>query len=182
MINGSEGFVARDNWLGVKLDGSAGANTKGIYIDPDSNGATIGGTAAADRNVIANNGFEGLDIEGADNADVLGNYFGVKPDGDDRGGQRQEHRDHRHRRLRSDRQRGRHDASRPGSAPCDGGCNVISGATSTGIDLQGNGGERGARNRADDGARQLRRPQRGGNRDGRERHASASTSAKPRMP
>lgn len=81
VFNSSASFTARDNWLGVKLDGNAGANNTGVFIDPDSNGATIGGKAAADRNVFANSGFEGLDIEGADNADVLGNYFGVKPDG-----------------------------------------------------------------------------------------------------
>ena len=56
-------------------------NNKGIFLDPDSYKATIGGVNAADRNVIANNSFEGLDIDGADEADVLGNYFGVDPDG-----------------------------------------------------------------------------------------------------
>jgi CSLREA domain-containing protein len=144
VLNGSEGFVVRDDWIGVKLDGGAGAKEKGIFLDPGSNGPTIGGTTAADRNVIANNVFEGLDIEGAKNADVLGNYFGVKPDGATQAanGKDIEVTDA---------------TAAPGfpaenneigqtiegpaltSAACDGGCNVISGATSAGIDLNGNG-------------------------------------------
>jgi CSLREA domain-containing protein len=81
VINVSTAFTATNDWLGVKLDGTAGANNAGMFIDPDSNGATIGGTTAAARNVFANNNNEGLDIEGADNAVVTGNYFGVGPDG-----------------------------------------------------------------------------------------------------
>jgi hypothetical protein len=141
VLNSSTGFVARDNWLGVKLDGSAGANEKGIFLDPDSNGATIGGTAAADRNVFANNAFEGLDIEGADNADVLGNYFGVKPDG---ATQAANAKDIEITDTVAFEATGNEvgTAIPTGSlaAPCDAGCNVISGATSIGIDLQGNGG------------------------------------------
>ena len=138
VINGSEGFVARDNWLGVKLDGSAGANSKGIYIDPESDGATIGGTAAADRNVFANNGFEGLDIEGASDTDVLGNYFGVKPDGTTAAANNKDIEITDTVTFKATgNEVGTTVAS--GVAPCDGGCNVISGATSTGIDLQGNG-------------------------------------------
>jgi Periplasmic copper-binding protein (NosD) len=138
LTNGATGFVARDNWLGVKLDGSAGANSKGIYLDPNSNGATIGGTAAADRNVFANNGVEGLDIEGADNADVLGNYFGVKPDGATTAANP---KDIEITNTVAFEATGNEIGTTvaAGPAPCDGGCNVISGATSMGIDLQGNG-------------------------------------------
>jgi hypothetical protein len=140
LTNGATAFIARDNWLGVKLDGSAGANSKGIYVDPNSNGATIGGTAAVDRNVFANNAFEGLDIEGADNADVLGNYFGVKPDGATQAANAKDIEI-------SDTVAFEATGNEVGtaiptgslSAPCDAGCNVISGASSTGIDLQGNG-------------------------------------------
>jgi CSLREA domain-containing protein len=137
-FNGASGLVARDNWLGVKLDGSASGNSKGIYLDPNSNGATIGGTAATDRNVFANNGVEGLDIEGADNADVLGNYFGVKPDGTTAAANPKniEITDTVAFEATGN-EVGTTVAS--GVAPCDGGCNVISGATSIGIDLQGNG-------------------------------------------
>ncbi len=47
-INSSATLKVRDNWIGVKLDGSTGANTKGIFLDPESNSATIGGVNAAD--------------------------------------------------------------------------------------------------------------------------------------
>lgn len=138
LTNGAASFVARDNWLGVKLDGSAGANSKGIFLDPNSNGATIGGTAAADRNVFANNSFEGLDIEGADNADVLGNYFGVKPDGSTQAanGKNVEITDTVAFEANGD-EVGTTVAS--AAAPCDGGCNVISGSTGPGVDLVGDG-------------------------------------------
>ncbi len=139
-FNGAQGLVVRDSWIGVKLDGSAGANSKGIYLDPDSNGATVGGTAAADRNVISSNEFEGLDIEGASNADVLGNYFGVKPDGTTPAtnlGKNIEITDTAAFEATGN-EVGTTVAS--GVAPCDGGCNVISATTFVGIDLQGNGG------------------------------------------
>lgn len=139
VLNSSASFDARDNWLGVKLDGSAGANEKGVFLDPDSNGATIGGTAAADRNVFANNAFEGLDVEGADNADVLGNYFGVKPDGATQAanGKDIEITD----TVAFEATGNEVGATISGAAaPCDGACNVISGATFAGVDLQGNGG------------------------------------------
>jgi CSLREA domain-containing protein len=139
VINSSEEFDARGNWIGVKLDGSAGANNKGIFLDPDSNEALIGGEAEAARNVFANNSFEGLDIEGADNADVLGNYFGVKPDGATvaANGKNIEITDTVAFEANGN-EVGTTVAS--GAAPCDGGCNVISGATFAGIDLQGDGG------------------------------------------
>ena len=82
VVNSSKSFVARNNWLGEKLDGTngSGSNT-GIWLDPESDNATIGSTTAGQGNVFVNNAAEGLDIEGASNADVLGNYFGVKADG-----------------------------------------------------------------------------------------------------
>jgi CSLREA domain-containing protein len=139
VVNSSQNFVARNDWLGVKLEGGAGvgANT-GIWLDPNSNGATIGGTAATERNVFANSAAEGLDIEGADNADVLGNYFGVKPDGSTQAanGKNIEITD-TVAFAATGNEVGTTVAV--GAAPCDGGCNVISGASSMGIDLQGNG-------------------------------------------
>jgi CSLREA domain-containing protein len=146
VINGSSGFTATNNWIGVKLDGSPGANTTGIFIDPDSNGASIGGMLPADRNVIANNSNEGLDIEGADDAVVRGNYFGVKPDGitaaangknievtDSTAGGGFEATDNEIGRMI--------EGEAEGTAACDGGCNVIAGGgLSTGIDLDGESG------------------------------------------
>ncbi len=145
VVTSSQGFTGRGNWVGVKLDGvnGTGANT-GIWLDPDSNGATIGGTAASERNVIVNSAVEGLDIEGADNADVIGNYFGVKADGST---QAANGKDIEITDTFAFEATGNEvgTAIPTGSltAPCDSGCNVISGATTYGIDLQGNGGNEG---------------------------------------
>lgn len=141
VVNSSEGFIARNDWLGVKLDGGdgTGANT-GIWLDPDSNGATIGGAAeATERNVFANNAAEGLDIEGADNAEVKGNYFGVKPDGITKAanGKNIEITDTSTFTATGNEVGGTITGA---AAPCDGACNVISGATTAGVDLIGNGG------------------------------------------
>jgi CSLREA domain-containing protein len=140
VVNSSKSFVARNNWLGLKLDGSngSGANT-GIWLDPESDNATIGGTTAGQGNVFVNNAAEGLDIEGADNADVLGNYFGVKADGVTKAanGKNIEITD-----TAAIAATGNEVGTTisGAAAPCDGGCNVISGATTAGVDLIGNGG------------------------------------------
>lgn len=139
-INEAEKLTVRGSWVGVKLDGTngSGANT-GIWLDPGSDEATIGGAAASERNVVVNSAAEGLDIEGASEATVLGNYFGVKPDGKTQAanGKDIEITDTvAFEAIENDV--GATVGS--GAAPCDGGCNVISGATFAGIDLHGNGG------------------------------------------
>jgi len=141
VVNESHNFTAEGNWIGVKLDGTAGANNTGIFIGPGSDGATIGGSSAGERNVIAGNDEDGLDIEGASNAVIRGNYFGVAPDGTTQmgnatniqitdstlgGGFAAE-----------DNEVGASIKGAPViSEACDGGCNVISGAAK-GIDLNG---------------------------------------------
>lgn len=83
VASASTGFTAGGNWIGVKLDGTAGANSNfGIFVDPNSDGATIGGTEVVQRNVIANTTGTGLDLEGASEATIQGNYFGVGVDGE----------------------------------------------------------------------------------------------------
>lgn len=140
VVNSSESFVARNNWLGEKLDGTngSGANT-GIWLDPDSDKAIIGGTAAGQGNVFVNNAAEGLDIEGASETDVMGNYFGVKADGVTKAanGKNIEITD-TVAIPATDNEVG--DTVSGGAAPCDGPCNVISGATTSGVDLFGNAG------------------------------------------
>ncbi|HEX7293326.1 MAG TPA: right-handed parallel beta-helix repeat-containing protein [Solirubrobacterales bacterium] len=136
VVNSSKSFVARNNWLGLKLDGKdgSGSNT-GIWLDPDSNEATIGGVAAGQGNVFANNSFEGLDIEGADSAKVFGNYFGVKADGVTKAanGKNIEITDTDAFEATNNEVGTTISGA---AAPCDGGCNVISGGI-TGIDLNG---------------------------------------------
>lgn len=143
VINESQGFTARGNWIGVKLDGSAGPNNTGIFVDPGSDGATIGGSLPGERNVIAGNNNEGLDIEGASNAVIRGSYFGVAGDGTTQ-------------MANATNIEITDSTAVPGfpaenneigntiegaaliSEACDGGCNVISGA-SVGIELNGFG-------------------------------------------
>ncbi|HEU5105936.1 MAG TPA: right-handed parallel beta-helix repeat-containing protein [Solirubrobacterales bacterium] len=145
VINGAAGFTAHGNWVGVKLDGSAGANNTGIFIDPESDAATIGGTEEAQRNVIAGNNLEGLDIEGASDAVVRGNYFGVAPDGTTQmaNGKNIEITDSTAGSgfPAEDNEVGATiEGPALASEACDGGCNVISGALSSGVDLVGEEG------------------------------------------
>ena len=80
VINESNAITLTQSWIGVKLDGNDGGNATGIFIDPNSNGALVGGSEAGRRNVISYNGV-GLDIDGADQAVVRGDFLGVKPEG-----------------------------------------------------------------------------------------------------
>ncbi len=146
VIDSSEGFTARLDWIGVKLDGSAGANGKGVFLDPGSDGAVIGGPDAAERNVISNSGAEGLDLEGVSDATVQGNYFGVAPDGtttaanakdievtDSTSGPGFKAEDNEIGATV--------EGAAEATAACDGGCNVIAARSlGSGIDLNGNGG------------------------------------------
>lgn len=141
VINKSESFTAARNWIGVKLDGTAGPNNTGLFIGPGSDGATIW-----ERNVIAGNNTdgvknEGIDIEGASNAVIRDNYFGVAPDGTTRmeNGTNIEITDSTTGGgfAAEDNEIGATIEGAPLiSEACDGGCNVISGA-SKGIDLNG---------------------------------------------
>lgn len=144
VINASERFVAKGNWIGFDLNGLPSGNGTGIFVDPGSDGAVIGGTAEADRNVIGGNAGLGLDLEGASGATIQGNYFGVRPKGDvaasnatdieitdstASGGFPAE-----------DNEVGETiEGAALTTSACDGGCNVISGSQSTGLDLNGSG-------------------------------------------
>ena len=79
---GATGFIARDDWFGVGLNRGGGvANARaGIFLQPEADGATIGGEVAVQRNVFthAETGVEAL---GASNATIRGNWFGLLPDG-----------------------------------------------------------------------------------------------------
>lgn len=145
VINGSENFTATGNWIGVKLDGTAGANNTGIFIDPGSDGAAIGastgGIEVEQPNVIAGNNLEGLDIEGASDATIHGNYFGVAPDGTTpmANGKNIEITD-----STAGLGFGAEDNEVGGTitgpaVPCDGACNVI-GGVGFGVDLRGESG------------------------------------------
>lgn len=142
----SSNVTIQGNWIGVKLDGSAGANSNfGIFVDPNSDNATIGGTGAIQRNVIANTTGTALDLEGASEATIQGNYFGVGVDGETpmSNGKNIEITDRAgftpaEDVAAEDNEIGATVADAAAtSEECDGGCNVISGALGSGIDLNG---------------------------------------------
>jgi CSLREA domain-containing protein len=141
----STGFTASGNWIGIPMSGTnAGNAAAGIVLGPGSDGAQIGGTAAADGNVIAHNEI-GLEIKGASDATVQGNWFGRPQSGLDSeqaevnieitdytaSGEEDKAEDNEIGATV--------DAAAQATAQCDGGCNVISGAGETGIDLVGDG-------------------------------------------
>lgn len=143
VLNKSTSFTAQNDWLGVKLDGTAGANNTGIFLDPESDGATIGGVEEDQRNVFGNNNNEGLDILGASFATVQGNYFGVAPDGKTQAanGKNIEITDSSGIpvfKAEGNEIGGTVSGAALTSVACDGPCNVISGSLSEGIDLHGN--------------------------------------------
>jgi len=144
VFDASEGFVAKGNWIGFGLTGFAFGNDAGIFIGPGSDGAAIGGTAPTERNVIGGSAGVGLDVEGASDATIEGNYFGVTPKGDIGAANAQSIE------ITDSTADGGFEAENneigaalatPASisAECDGGCNVISGAGSRGLDLNGAG-------------------------------------------
>jgi CSLREA domain-containing protein len=139
VIDSSQKFTATNDWVGIRLDGTAGANGTGIFLDPDSDGAHIG-----PGNVISGNNNEGLDLEGASESAIQGNLFGIKPDGTTQAANGKDIE------ITSSTAApgfeaadnvvgGQLSAGEAASAACDGACNVISGASSFGIDLKGNG-------------------------------------------
>ncbi len=141
VLDGSDGLRVKGSWLGVELDGTAGGNTTGIFVDPTSNEARIGGEAPGTGNVFANNSGDGLDIFGADASLILGNDFGVKPDGTTPAANGKDIEVTSTSTLEaSETTIGQLQEGAAETPACDRGCNLISGAISNGIDLQGDGG------------------------------------------
>lgn len=81
--SGANSNTVVGNWLGTNGSGvtTMGNGNDGIEVISASN--TIGGTGPDDRNVIVNNGNEGINITGSSATDneVYGNYVGLEPDG-----------------------------------------------------------------------------------------------------
>lgn len=140
---GALGMRMYNDWLGLKLDGNTGSVETGVFLDQDSNGATIGGVGSETRDIFAHATGVGLEIDGADATNVRGNGFGVMPDGatsapngtnikiaDAVTGDNRVARGNWIGRVLEDEELA--------SPICDGGCNVIAGAAAVGIDLAGN--------------------------------------------
>jgi CSLREA domain-containing protein len=139
ITGGSEGFRVRGCWLGIKLDGSAGGDTTGILLGPGVREGRIGNGGPEATNVFAHNGGDGLDIAGASEVEVLGDLFGVEPDGVTPAGNG---KDIEIASAAGSEATGNSIGANVGreaaaTPQCDGGCNVISGSGSNGIDLEG---------------------------------------------
>lgn len=131
-----------NDWFGVRLDGSAGPVETGISLDQGSTHALIGGSSPVARMIFAYNTDVGIDIEGADSTIVRGSGFGVLPDGNSlaANGKDIEITDStagEDRVANGNWIGGTLDAEELASSACDGACNLISGATESGIDLVG---------------------------------------------
>jgi CSLREA domain-containing protein len=144
VLQGAPRTKIRGNWLGVALDGTSPGNGTGVLVGPGSNRSFVGGEGTQHRNVFAGNAADGLDVHGAANVKVFGNYFGVEPDGVTpraNGGDDIEVTSVSGGLEAIGTEIGTRVNSTGVASPlCDWGCNVISGATSNGIDLAGDGG------------------------------------------
>jgi CSLREA domain-containing protein len=133
----------RSSWFGVKLDGSAGGNETGVLVGPGSEADRIGGEGPEAGNLFAHSAGDGLHIHGASEIRVLGNRFGVGPDG---GTLAANGKDIEITSAPLGAEATGNTigtmVTRPAAATpaCDGGCNLISGAASAGVDLEGDGG------------------------------------------
>jgi hypothetical protein len=143
VTTGSSGFEMHNNWIGLGLSFAPGTNGIGVLLGPDADAAAIGGHTSAERNIIVANG-TGLDIEGADDAHLEGNWIGLAPNGTTvaLNGENVE--------ITGTTSGGGFDATGNAvggllgggvaTAACDEACNAIAGSPTNGIDLQGDGG------------------------------------------
>jgi CSLREA domain-containing protein len=138
-VIGTRKFQALSDWLGVKLDGSAGGNGTGILLlGPGSKESQIGNEG--ETNVFGNNTADGLDIHGVSGVRVMGGYFGVGPDGATpapNGGKGIEIAAFGGAEAIGNRIGTQVEAQEAATPECDGGCNVIAASGSSGIDLEG---------------------------------------------
>jgi hypothetical protein len=81
VTDAAAGFVAKGNWLGMKLDGTANPIQRaGIFLEPGSEGARIG-EGEATRNVFVHSKV-GVFIDGSSHDKIQGDYIGVGPSGE----------------------------------------------------------------------------------------------------
>ena len=141
LAKGATGLRVRGNWFGIALDGSAVGNASGIELADGSDGARVGGEGPEPKNLLANNVENGLSIVGSSKARVLGNDFGVALDGDaaPNGTDLAIASSPGYPAL--DNLIGTRVSTAAAATPtCDGGCNLISGSETNGIDLTGSAG------------------------------------------
>lgn len=147
VVGSSDEFVARRDWIGADLAEGAGPNSTGILLGPGANDADIGGylNGSQGANWIANNSDVGLDLEGASRAGIANNTFGLRGEAPDPNGKDIEITDVEVDGSLVKAVENEVGEEIPGffgppTPYCDNGCNVISGALETAIDLRGDGG------------------------------------------
>ncbi len=81
--SGADDITVAGNWIGTAGTGTTGTGNTDEGIDLAGSRAIIGGTGPYDRNVITNNGDEGITIVGSGITShvIRGNYIGLNPDG-----------------------------------------------------------------------------------------------------
>ena len=75
-------LIVRANYVGVAIDGVTpmGNTQRGILVQT-SPGALIGGALLAERNIVSNNGQQGLEVNNSAGSIVYNNYIGVDATG-----------------------------------------------------------------------------------------------------
>ena len=80
--NGSDDNVIKGNYIGTDVTGllAIGNGKSGVNFDGGAN-SIVGGTTAAERNVISGNLDDGVEMDGGSAHTIQGNYIGVGSDG-----------------------------------------------------------------------------------------------------
>lgn len=83
ILNASSGTTIQGNLIGLDPTGNAplGNLGHGILIQQSAAPVNIGGNAAADRNIIASSGGDGIRLEAASNVAITGNFIGTDRSG-----------------------------------------------------------------------------------------------------
>lgn len=79
---GTELFFATNDWFGVELDNTSGGASvnAGVLIEPGAKNVLVGGETAAKRDVFDESPV-GVEIRGASENQVQGNFIGLDPNG-----------------------------------------------------------------------------------------------------
>jgi hypothetical protein len=147
VIGSSDEFDSRRDVIGADLLGDAGSNGIGIFLGPGSDDARIGGyvNGFSGRDEIVDNTEVGLDIAGASRAEVSESTFGVSdqtpaPNGKDIEVTDLMSEGSLYKAVENQIGEEAYGPEEPAES-CFEICNVIGGAVTDGIDLQGDGGD-----------------------------------------
>ncbi len=80
-LNGSSDTVIQGNFIGLDVDGVTAGGNGGAGIRTAAGGAVIGGIDPGERNLISNNGSDGIQIQNSAFNAVQGNYIGTDRSG-----------------------------------------------------------------------------------------------------